>query len=191
MSKQLLNAQQFSHFLLSQCVNSGDIVVDATMGNGHDTLFLAHLVGKNGHVHAFDIQVLAIERTTQLLQTHQQLSQCHLHLKSHDMVHTVLNDTDAISGAIFNLGYLPNSDKSIVTSKTSTLTAISTLLQHLKPNGRIVLVVYYGHTGGTDEKDAVLNYVQQLPQKDYHVLQYAFVNQKNSPPFVIAIEKRK
>lgn len=46
----------YSKELLKMAAGEGDIVVDATMGNGHDTQFLAELVGENGHVYAFDIQ---------------------------------------------------------------------------------------------------------------------------------------
>lgn len=95
-----------------------------------------------------------------------------------------------IGGAIFNLGYLPGTSKEIVTKPESTLKALSSLLSRLKINGIIVLVVYYGHPGGTDEKEAVLHFCQQLDQKAYHVLQYSFINQKNNPPFLIAVEKR-
>ena len=34
----------------------GDYAVDATLGNGHDTCFLAKIVGDNGKVFGFDIQ---------------------------------------------------------------------------------------------------------------------------------------
>lgn len=191
MTEHLLNAQQFSHFLLQTCLNEGQIAIDATMGNGHDTLFLANLVGKTGCVHAFDIQNIAIERTNALLTEHNQLDQCVLHLKGHEHIDTILNESDVISGAIFNLGYLPNANKQIITKQETTLIAIDALLKRLRQYGRIVIVIYYGHPGGETEKNAILHYVNNLPQKDYTVLQYAFLNQKNSPPFVIAIEKRK
>ena len=64
-------------------------------------------------------------------------------------------------------------------------------MKRLNKHGLLILVIYHGHEGGKEEKDAVLNYVTQLDQKEYHVLQYQFINQKNDPPFVIAIEKRK
>lgn len=43
-------------------VSPGDTVVDATCGNGHDTLALARLVGPHGCVIALDIQVSAVLR---------------------------------------------------------------------------------------------------------------------------------
>lgn len=38
----------------------GDTVIDATAGNGHDTVFLAQLVGRQGRVWAFDVQSSAL-----------------------------------------------------------------------------------------------------------------------------------
>lgn len=62
------NAVQLSHEIIKQTVKVGDIVVDATCGNGNDTLLLAKLVGNEGKVFAFDIQNAAIENTNLLLQ---------------------------------------------------------------------------------------------------------------------------
>ena len=41
----------YARILLEKAVSPGDIAIDATAGNGHDTLFLAKLVGENGHVY--------------------------------------------------------------------------------------------------------------------------------------------
>ncbi len=54
-----------------------------------------------------------------------------------------------------------------------------------------MLVIYHGHPGGKEERDMVMDYVRQLPQKYIHVLKYEFLNQQNDPPFVIALEKVK
>lgn len=60
----LKTALHFSRQLLAEVLQPGDIAVDATMGNGHDTLFMAECVGKTGLVYAFDIQAQAIEATS-------------------------------------------------------------------------------------------------------------------------------
>lgn len=181
----------YAHHLLKTSIEKGDIVVDATCGNGNDTLFLASLVGELGHVYAFDIQEQAITTTKALLEKNN-----HKHVTyiqdSHANVKSYLSDEHVgkIGGAIFNLGYLPRSDKQIITTCESTLPAVSTLLENLQSGRLVILVVYHGHDGGKDEKSAVLNYTQQLDQKQYAVLQYQFINQQNNPPFVIAIQKR-
>lgn len=53
--KMLDNAMQYSHQLLTEIVQPGDVVIDATMGNGHDTLFLSELVQSTGRVFSFDV----------------------------------------------------------------------------------------------------------------------------------------
>ena len=42
-------------------LHEGDVAVDFTMGNGHDTEFLSKTVGESGHVYAFDIQQAAVD----------------------------------------------------------------------------------------------------------------------------------
>ena len=54
------------HFIRQQ-VMPGDICIDATMGNGNDTVLLSRLAGENGRVLAFDIQKQALEHTEERL----------------------------------------------------------------------------------------------------------------------------
>ncbi|WEG73256.1 class I SAM-dependent methyltransferase [Vagococcus intermedius] len=186
----LKTALNNSHELLTEIIEPGDLVVDGTVGNGFDTLFLAKLVGKSGKVIGFDVQEQAINTTTEKLLAEKLLSRVDLHHKGHEALETMLTAQDKVKAAIFNLGYLPKSDKSIITKSDTTLTALKALLSHLTPKGRIIIVIYYGHEGGLSEKDAVLNYVKNIPQADFNVLSYQFINQKNNPPILIAIEKK-
>jgi len=180
----------FAHQLLENSVKQGDTVVDATCGNGNDTLFLSELVGKTGHVYAFDIQEQAIQTTKSVLQDNDR----HVHVihDSHAKIDQYLPKEleNKLAGAIFNLGYLPRSDKQIITKSESTILAIETLLRFIKRGAIIVIVVYHGHTGGKTEKDAVLDYTEKLDQKQFAVLKYQFINQKNNPPYVVAIQKK-
>ncbi|WP_042222772.1 tRNA (mnm(5)s(2)U34)-methyltransferase [Oceanobacillus manasiensis] len=187
----LMNILNYAHYLLESSIEKGEKVIDATCGNGHDTLFLSRVVGNTGHVLAFDIQQQAIEHTRKVLDENHYTNVSLIH-DSHANVSTHLkNDNiERVGGAIFNLGYLPQSDKSIITSGDSTVAAIDQILSVLKPNGLIVLVVYHGHEGGKDEMQTVLKYSMRLPQRAYNVLQYGFINQQNDPPFIIAIQKR-
>jgi len=179
----------FTKELLASVVEKGDSVVDATAGNGHDTLFLAELVGENGHVYAFDVQKEAIQSTADGLESANLIAQVSLIHDGHENVAKYV--PGKVSAAIFNLGYLPGSNHEIVTRGASTIQALESLLYLLKVGGLIVLVVYHGHEGGKSEKDALLSFVQQLPQSYAHVLSYQFVNQQNDPPFILAIEKMK
>lgn len=179
---------QYSHELLTNSIQQGEIAIDATCGNGNDTLVLSDLVGKTGRVLAFDIQKQAITNTEQLLKQHGKTNVKLIH-DGHEHIGKYLHNKEEIGGAIFNLGYLPKSDKKIITKGETTITALETILQSLKQNGLVVLVVYHGHDGGENEKKMLLEYVRQLQQKKYHVLKYEFINLINKPPFIIAIEK--
>ncbi|MGE8078942.1 class I SAM-dependent methyltransferase [Peribacillus loiseleuriae] len=190
---KLMNILPFARFLLQTALESGDIAIDGTCGNGHDTAYLANLVGETGHVYGFDIQQEAIDNTKEKLRTENLLQQCTLIQTGHEHVKTYVSEQQygQIKAAIFNLGYLPGGDKSIVTAAESTIAAIEQLLEIMAPKGVIVLVIYHGHEGGVIERDALLDYATSLPQDKAHVLQYGFINQVNHPPFIVAIEKRK
>ncbi|HWO96961.1 MAG TPA: class I SAM-dependent methyltransferase [Bacillus sp. (in: firmicutes)] len=182
----------FARTLLQKAVKEGDIAVDATIGNGHDTVLLAELVGETGHVYGFDIQHQALENTKQKLIEQKLENRVTLFQKSHSQLHELLPSSVSkqVTGAIFNLGYLPGGDKSIVTKADSTIEAIEQLLEVMAPEGIIVLVIYHGHPEGALERNHLLQYVTGLDQQKVHVLQYKFMNQQNNPPFIIAIEKR-
>ncbi|MFS1663064.1 class I SAM-dependent methyltransferase [Streptococcus sp. zg-JUN1979] len=175
---------ELSHDFLAEVIDEKSVVVDATMGNGYDTLFLAQ---KAGCVYAFDIQKKALERTRQRLEKANCLANVNLILDGHEKVARYV--TKAISAAIFNLGYLPSADKSLITKPATTLSALSAILEKLQVGGRVSLMVYYGHEGGDKEKDAVLEFVESLSQEHYATMLYQPLNQINTPPFLIMIEK--
>ncbi|GKU84812.1 class I SAM-dependent methyltransferase [Niallia sp. NCCP-28] len=182
----------FARSLLANCIQSGDIAVDATMGNGHDTLFLAKLVGDSGKVFSFDIQQDALIATEKKVAENNLKDSVFLSLCGHEQIKSVIPPSfhGKVTGAVFNLGYLPGGDKSIVTTSATTIEAIKQLLEILAPEGIIVLVIYHGHPEGQQERDALLQYVESIDQQTAHVLEYRFINQMNNPPFIIAIEKR-
>ena len=173
---------EMAHDFLAQVITQEDIVVDATMGNGHDTFFLAKLAIQ---VYAFDIQEQALEKTSQRLQE-AGLTNAELILQGHE---TVDQFVTKVKAAIFNLGYLPSADKSIITQPQTTIEALDKLCQMLVKGGRIAIMIYYGHEGGDIERDAVMDFVSQLPQQEYTATIYRTLNQINNPPFLVMIEK--
>lgn len=186
----LQNALQFSHTLLKEVLTDYDHVVDATMGNGNDTLFLAQAVGPNGKIYAFDVQNQALLKTQQRLVDNKLMKHIELIQDGHEHIENYLTEDEVIKAAIFNLGYLPKSDKTRITLPATTRQALDALLKHLSDKGRIVLVSYYGHPGGKEELTMVDHYCQRLPQEQYNVLRYQFINQKNDPPILFCIEKK-
>ena len=172
-----------SHDFLAQVLDDESVAVDATMGNGNDTAFLAGLAKK---VYAFDVQEQALEKTRQRL-SDLEIENAELILDGHENLDHYV--TEPIRAAIFNLGYLPSADKSVITLPATTIEAMEKICARLEKGGRMAIMIYYGHEGGDIERDAVLEFVSQLPQKDYTATIYRTLNQVNQPPFLVMIEK--
>ena len=177
----------FSKTLLQKAAQPGDDVIDATCGNGNDTVFLANLVGGRGHVYAFDIQSEAIQITNERMIA-SNLNNVTLIHDGHENVLEYVQTS--ISAAIFNLGYLPGSDKSITTHAATTWQAVNNIISLLKPGGVIILVIYHGHEAGKHERAELEHLISTLPQATTQVLRYEFLNKKDAP-YIIAIEKNK
>lgn len=177
----------FAKKLLKNKIDKNSIVVDATCGNGHDTLFLAKSSAKK--VYAFDIQQQAITNTKKLLNDHNVIDKCNLILASHEQFDNYI--AEKINAVIFNLGYLPNADHTVTTIGEVTKNTIEKMLAKLEINGIIVVVVYWGHENGKVEKELLEQYFNKLDQTKVEVLRYEFVNQKNNAPFLFALEKIK
>ncbi|MCO4617008.1 SAM-dependent methyltransferase [Streptococcus infantarius subsp. infantarius] len=174
-----------SHDFLAEVLDDGAVAVDATMGNGNDTAFLAQHAKK---VYAFDVQEQSLKSTQERLEK-QAISNAQLILDGHQNLDKYVSEP--IRAAIFNLGYLPSADKTVITKPDTTLVAIEKILERLEIGGRLAIMIYYGHEGGDMEKDAVLEYVNQLDQWLFTVMLYQPLNQINQPPFLVMIEKLK
>ncbi|MCT1228240.1 methyltransferase domain-containing protein [Lactococcus lactis] len=196
----MLKQLEMAHWMLKDIIKTNDVVVDATMGNGYDTQFLAEL---GANVYAFDVQEEALNATEKRLDDagiKNQIFEKNLsNLLTEPSVNLVLSGHENLSeyvkepikAAIFNLGYLPKTDKSVVTKADTTLTALDALTNQLVVGGRIAIMIYYGHEGGMEEKDAVIKWTSSLPQKDWEVTSYAPLNQIHTPPILVLIEKSK
>lgn len=196
----MLKQLEMAHWILKDIIKTNDVVVDATMGNGYDTQFLAEL---GANVYAFDVQEEALNATEKRLDDagiKNQIFEKNLsNLLTDPSVNLVLSGHEKLSeyvkepikAAIFNLGYLPKTDKSVVTKADTTLTALDALTNQLVVGGRIAIMIYYGHEGGMEEKNAVIKWTSSLPQKDWEVTSYAPLNQIHTPPILVLIEKRK
>ncbi len=180
-----------AHDLIRDILRPGDIAVDATVGNGHDTVFLAEQVAPSGHVYGFDIQQAAIESTLeQVRQAH--LSDCLtlIHASHADMNEKIPEYLHSkIKAIMFNLGYLPGGDKSIITQTDSTLTALTIAARIVANHGIITLLAYPGHQGGDLETVQVKNWCEQLNSRQFEVNTIYSAERKNSAPRLFAIRK--
>ena len=185
----LMQGVEYSHWILKQHLEAGDYVVDATVGNGHDTSFLANLVGKNGKVYGFDVQKMALKRAEERLKENNVFDRVKLIFDGHENINEYITE-DKIAAILFNLGYLPGSDKEVITKAKTTIKAVKSSIKILKQEGIIVLVIYPGHSGGEKEKQSIIEYAKNLDRKKFNILHYYYLNQENKPPEVMVIKKR-
>ncbi|MDO5040772.1 MAG: class I SAM-dependent methyltransferase [Peptoniphilus sp.] len=161
--------------------------LDATCGNGKDSLnILSHMEG--GFLYCCDLQEQAVQNTHTLLKS-RGFTNFKIIKKSHDEIFEHMEHKFAL--IIYNLGYLPGSDKNIITKADTTVKSISQALHKLQDEGVIIVVSYLGHPGSAEEREAVDTYLQNLDQKKYKVEKRQFYNQKNDPPIVYLIGGRK
>lgn len=176
------------HHFLEDHVQSGDICIDATMGNGNDTALLSRLVGEEGMVIAFDIQQMALDNTKKKLQKDGCPENYKLVLDSHETMADYVKE-NTVSCITFNLGYLPGGDHAKATKEESSIRAIETGLTLLKKKGLMTVCIYSGGDSGFEEKDAVLAYLKSLDAKKYLVIVSEYANRPNNPPIPVLIVK--
>jgi tRNA A58 N-methylase Trm61 len=162
----------------------GDLAIDATAGNGHDTLFLAECVGPSGRVLAFDIQAGAVEATRERLERAGCLQRVCIHHASHArMVEFVELATARV--VMFNLGYLPGGDHTIITEPAETLTALEAAAACLMPGGVLSVVCYPGHPGGDEEAAHVENWLTARSAHGWRMAKYTIPGTKHPAPILL------
>lgn len=180
--KTILN---YVHNLIDSYIKENDIVIDATIGNGNDTLYLSKVVD-NGKVFGFDIQEDAIKNTKNLLDK----NNCHnyeLFLSSHNKMSSVLSDyLGKVSLVLFNLGYLPNGDKTITTNYETTIEAIEESFKLIHKMGMILVVIYPGHESGKIESEKIHEY---LDKNNINYIEYHNTDNVIAP-YLIEIKKK-
>lgn len=186
-TRALSGPTRLSHLFMSQFLQPGDLAVDATCGNGHDTLLLANLVGPSGRVWAFDIQERAISATSQRLGQAGMAERVELILGGHESLADHL--PTPVRGVMFNLGYLPGGDRSIITRPETTRTALDQALSLLLPGGILAVTAYPGHAGGDCEEEMLREWSASLPQPLFHAWRMGQVNTPPGAPYLVLIQK--
>ena len=179
---------ELCHFFIKSRLCEGGFCIDATAGNGNDTVFLCKTVGKNGHVLAFDIQETAVLATNKKLADEGLNEIAEVILDSHCNMHNYAG-YDSVDCIVFNFGYLPGADHNISTKPETSIPAIETGLKLLKNGGFMSLCIYSGGDSGFDERDAILKYIRQLDCRKYAVLLTDYYNRPNNTPIPVIIVK--
>lgn len=187
-------ATDIVHLILRDLVSPGDAVVDATCGNGHDSLFLASLIGEDGFLISMDIQKEAVMATSARMASTSVVPRFRILLASHEDLSDVVSAEDNLSGTlsavVFNLGYLPGSDKSIITRADSTVKGLKQALELIRLGGCILVTVYTGHEGGQEEADSVESFLSSLDAKRFSTARHQWLNQSSNPPYVLIIQRK-
>ena len=191
MANLIRQTTELALHIVRPYVTQDSTVIDATCGNGHDTLALAQM--NPAKLYAFDIQEDAIRATTALLEAnsyHKSIAdgrfilQCATHEEMDAYV------SRPVKAVLFNLGYLPGGDKEITTKAASTLNAVQTAMELLEPDGVICITMYSGHATGKEEKAALLNFTRTLDAKRWHTAYISMPNQKHDPPEILLITRK-
>ena len=186
---ELKNARYLAAEAMQRLVQPGDTVVDATMGNGGDTLFLCRLVGENGHVYAIDIQPEAMARTKERLDVEEICTRVSFSLNGHQHLREIVGEP--VQAVMFNLGWLPGGNHACTTCVETTLKALQQAVELILPGGMVSVCVYPGHDEGTKELDAVTSFCSMLPVNRYTVLGNRFMNAKQGTPQLFLIQKNR
>ena len=194
---QRISLLNIAHYFIKEALQPGDIAIDATVGNGHDTLFLVEQVSPSGRVFGFDIQKAAIDSTWLKV-----ASCCKVSLlpDSLTLIHASHAEMDEfipvqyhgnISAIMFNLGYLPGGDKSIITQTDSTLEALNRASRLLATKGLITILAYPGHAGGDKETPRVKSWCEQLNPNQFSVNTIYSIEDKESAPRLFVVSKMR
>ena len=174
-------------FFILKHLKEGDTAVDFTMGNGYDTEFLSRTVGLSGKVYAFDVQEAALDSTKALLESENAPQNYTLILDSHHNSEKYVKEPICVG--MFNLGWLPGSDKTVRTHFETTLPAIEAAIRLLDDDGALLIAVYPGHAEGAEEGLMIGDILAKLERKSYCAARFNLMNSPTSPYFYL-IEKK-
>ena len=188
MSYELKSARYLAREVILRAVEPGDTVVDATMGNGHDTQMLCETVGPEGRVWAFDVQAQAVEETRNRLRAQGLDGRAELILSGHE--HMAEYVKGPVKAVMFNLGWLPGGDHEVTTRWETTRIAVESALDLLAPMGVLVICAYPGHAEGEREKQELTAFLGGLDNRRYNVLHQRFLNAGPGAPECFVIQKQ-
>jgi predicted methyltransferase len=171
-----------------QALKPGALAIDATAGNGHDTLFLSNQVGPDGRVFCCDIQTEALSRTAALLAAATNVT--YLLIDHADLANTVPAEYHGrVAAVMFNLGYLPGGDRSLITRPDSTIPAIHAGLELLRPGGVMTILAYTGHPGGSEEAEAVRAALRGLSDRSFALREIPGDPESPAAPCLFVVHK--
>lgn len=189
----LPTAVRWAQSVLQSRLRQGDIVVDATAGNGHDSHFLARQVLPEGKLFIFDVQAEALQQTrVRLMENEVPLDHVTFLHAGHETLDRVLPEAlrGKVRAIMFNLGYLPGGDKQLITQPATTMIALQAALEWLDTDGLLTVVAYPGHDGGREEALALEHWMSTLPVDRFEAQKLAYLNFRPTTPFCLVVRRR-
>ena len=187
MAYEVKSARYLAREAIQRTVLPGDSVIDATMGNGHDTLMLCEAVGPGGRVYAFDIQLQAVNETEKRLREHGMADRATLIHAGHERMAEYVKEP--VKAVMFNLGWLPGGNHSVTTKWETTRLAVESALTLLLPSGIVVICAYPGHEEGAREERELTAFLSGLSNRQYNVLHQRFLNATSGAPECYVIQR--
>lgn len=186
MKINFFNIVGYYQFMIENIIKDDMVAVDCTAGNGNDTLFLCNIMKGKGKVFAFDVQEEAVKATSQLLERKCSYDNYEIICDCHSRIGDFIDGP--IDPAVFNLGYLPNSESRISTTFDTTLKSLEAILERLRKKGYIFIAAYLGHDDSS-ERNSLFDYLSSLDSKIYKVANHKLININNYPPELFIIQK--
>jgi Predicted S-adenosylmethionine-dependent methyltransferase involved in cell envelope biogenesis len=165
------------------------VAVDGTCGNGHDTLFLAQTLRGAVPVLSFDVQAEALDKAGKLLKAHGLTENVSLVQAGHEHLAAHMPPGAGILLAMYNLGFLPGSDKGLVTRAETSIASFSAVAGLLLPGGLLCVHAYGGHAGGQEELAAAEVWFRALPPRLWQVVRYESCNKARNPEVLYLAER--
>lgn len=183
-----MNTLSLVHDTLTRFIQPGFVCLDATAGNGRDTVFLCGLTGRTGRVLALDIQEEAVRRSRQRIADEGWSDVAEVFCDSHANMENYA-EPESVDCIVFNLGWLPGGDHTIFTHADSTIAAIEAGMKLLRKGGLMCISMYYGGASGYEERDALMEYWKTVDPDQYTVLVTQFANRAGDPPIPVFLIK--
>lgn len=162
------NHLYLAHAYWKEILKAGDLAIDATCGNGHDSEYLSAL---GARVVGYDIQQEAIEATRAKVPSGT------FHLQSH--VYFVEKEAKLI---VYNLGYLPGGDKSLTTRTETTIQSVKCALEIASA---VSITCYPGHSEGAKEEVRLVELVKELDPRLWTVCYHQWLNRNKAPSLIL------
>jgi hypothetical protein len=183
-------ASQLSHTLWSQVIRKGDLVIDATCGNGFDSVVLSNMTLSvdSGRLYCLDIQAQAIKQTKEKLirsNTNESvLNRVKLIQCNHEKFPLEIG-VQTVSAIVYNLGYLPGtsldgSDR-LTTTAECTIQSFRSALPLLRHGGILTAIAYRGHEGGAKETEECIQFFAALDKTIWRVHSHSALNSQMAP----------